>query len=190
MGTVMLALALSGGPVAAVRVALPTAVDGNAHPQAVAALPAGKFGFVRLRNGVQVRVNDMVKTILFYGPATVRVNTNDGRNYWTAKSIVVTAPPADVPFTLVDAGEVLTLATAKLKLSINKSTGAVSFFDAEGKPYTGEDAAQPQSVKPVTISNAPSYEVENRFTLRPDEAIYGFGFTDDATINRRGPSST
>lgn len=186
MGTMALALALSGGAVVAAPVALPAGVNADGHPEAVAGLPVGRFGFVRLRSGVQVRVNGVVKTILFYGPATVRVNSNDGRNHWTAKSIVVTAPPADVPFTLFDGGGALTLATAKLKLAIDKKTGAVSFFDAAGKRYTSEDAARPQSVKPVTIADAPSYEVENRFTLRPDEAIYGFGFTDDATINRRG----
>ncbi|MGT2515830.1 hypothetical protein ACVOMT_17800 [Sphingomonas panni] len=81
------------------------------------------------------------------------------------------------------------MTTAKLKLSIDKRSGAISFFDGTGKLYTSEDATRPQRVKPVAISDAPTYEVENRFTLRPDEAIYGFGFTDDATINRRGRSS-
>lgn len=186
MGTMALALALSGGAVVAAPVASPTGLNADGHAVAVAGLPAGRFGFVRLRSGVQIRVNGVVKTILLYGPATVRVNSNDGRNHWTARSIVVTAPPADIPYTLVDSGRTLTLTTAKLKLSIDKSSGAIAFFDAAGKLYTSEESARPQSVKPVIISDAPSYEVENRFTLRPDEAIYGFGFTDDATINRRG----
>lgn len=172
--------------VAAAQIAAPTGLDANGHPQAVAGLPATGFAYVRLRSGVQFRVGAVVKTILFYGPATVRVNSNDGRNHWTAKSIVVTAPPVDTAFTVTDAAGTLTVATARLKLSVDKRSGAVRFFDAAGKLYTAEDAARPQSVTPVTISDAPSYAVENRFTLRPDEAIYGFGFADDATINRRG----
>ncbi|PXA98754.1 glycoside hydrolase [Nostoc sp. 3335mG] len=170
----------------AAPVAAPTGLDGNGHPQAVAGLPATGFGYTRLRSGVQLRVGAVVKTILFYGPATVRVNSNDGRNHWTAKSVVVTAPPADTAYTVTETAGALTIATARLKLSVDKRTGAVGFFDPAGKLYTREDTARPQSVKPVTISDAPSYEVENRFTLRPDEAIYGFGFTDDAAINRRG----
>ncbi|MGO4862835.1 hypothetical protein ACTP2L_04480, partial [Campylobacter jejuni] len=102
------------------------------------------------RSGVQLRVGDVVKTILFYGPATVRVNSNDGRNHWTAKSIVVTAPPVDTAFTVTDAAGTLTIATARLKLSVDKRSGAVRFFDAAGKLYTAEDAARPQSVTPVT----------------------------------------
>lgn len=186
MGMMALALAASGSMVAVAPAPLPIGLNDHGHPQAVAGLPIGPFGFVRLRNGVQLRVNGVVKTVLFYGPATVRVNSNDGRNYWTAKSIVVTGSPAETPFTLSDAAGALTLTTAKLKLSIDKRSGAISFFDGTGKLYTSEDATRPQRVKPVAISDAPTYEVENRFTLRPDEAIYGFGFTDDATINRRG----
>ncbi|MGT2515829.1 hypothetical protein ACVOMT_17795 [Sphingomonas panni] len=92
-----LALAASGSMVAVAPAPLPIGLNDHGHPQAVAGLPIGPFGFVRLRNGVQLRVNGVVKTVLFYGPATVRVNSNDGRNYWTAKSIVVTGSPAETP---------------------------------------------------------------------------------------------
>ncbi|KQM27412.1 glycoside hydrolase [Sphingomonas sp. Leaf11] len=181
-------VAMVGGGVAwaAAAVTAPTGLDVNGHPNAVPTLPSGAFGHVRLQNGVQLRVNGVVKTILFYGPATVRINSNTGRNHWTARSLVVLPRPADVPFTVTEAAGTLTIATARLRLSVDKRSGATSFFDAGGKLFTREDAAQPQTVKPVTIADAPSYEAENRFTLRPDEAIYGFGFTDDATINRRG----
>ena len=57
---------------------------------------------------------------------------------------------------------------------------------AAGKLYTEEKADAPQTLKSVTISGKPSYEATNSFTLRPDEALYGFGFTADDTSNRRG----
>ncbi|MBO9711245.1 MAG: glycoside hydrolase, partial [Caulobacter sp.] len=63
---------------------------------------------------------------------------------------------------------------------------AILFYDGSGKLLTREKAGAPQSVTPRTISDAPTYEVENRFTLKPDEAIYGFGFTNDDEVNRRG----
>lgn len=173
-------------PAMATQQDAPTGLDAQGHPQAVAPIPAQGFAYTRLRNGVQVRVAGVSKTILFYGPSTVRVNTNRGRNYWTAKSIVVVAPPADMAFRVTDGAQALEVASAALRFSVDKATGAVSFFDGAGRPYTSEDRAQPQSVKPITSAKDPSYEVENRFRLTPDEAIYGFGFTDDGTINRRG----
>lgn len=178
--------AAGGAPRNGFAARLPTGLDRYGHPQAVGPAQAAGFGFTRLRAGVQVRVNGIVKTLIFYGPATVRVTTNTGTSHWTAKSIVVVAPPADVRFSVAEGRDTLTIATAKLRLSIDKATGAASFFDGAGRPFTREDAARPQTVTPVTIAGDPSYEVENRFTLRPDEALYGFGFTDDARINRRG----
>lgn len=165
---------------------LPTALDEHGQPVAVGAVPARGFAYTRLRNGVQVRVNGVSKTILFYGPSTVRVNANLGRNHWTAKSIVVVAPPADTAFTLADDAGTLSMASARLRVVIDKATGAVRFFDPAGRLYTSEDSAAPHSIKPITSAKDPSYEVENRFRLAPDEAIYGFGFTDDGAINRRG----
>ena len=173
-------------PGAVARSAMPTALDAHGHPQAVGPLSQQGFTYTRLRNGVQVRVGGVSKTILFYGPATVRVNSNLGRSHWTAKSLVVVTPPADIGFTVTDGAQALTIASARLRLSVDKATGAVRFFDAAGALYTGEDRTAPQGITPVTGAKDSSYRVENRFRLMPDEAIYGFGFTDDATINRRG----
>jgi alpha-D-xyloside xylohydrolase len=191
VGTALTTLATSGSAIArpaaaATQSGMPTALDADGQPEAVGAIPANGFAYTRLRNGVQVRLNGVSKTILFYGPSTVRVNSNLGRNYWTAKSIVVVAPPADIAFTLTDGAQALTIASSRIRLTVDKTTGAVSFFDATGKLYTSEDRAAPQSIQQITSKNDSSYEVENRFRLKDDEAIYGFGFTDDGTINRRG----
>src|SRR5688572_22292109 len=50
-------------------------------------VPAGEFSrvsqtgfaFTKLENGIQIRVSGQTKNVLFYGPQTVRVNTNLGR---------------------------------------------------------------------------------------------------------------
>jgi alpha-D-xyloside xylohydrolase len=160
-------------------------LDANGH--LLSLLPAsGPFVFARLRDGVQFRANGIVKNIVFYGPATVRVNANEGRNYWTAPSLVVQSRPSDIPFSLAETPASLVISSARLTIEIDKRTGALRFLDAHGKLYTEERQDAPETVKPVTISGARSYEVSNTFTLRPDEALYGFGFTADDHSNRRG----
>ncbi|AOH83568.1 glycoside hydrolase [Sphingomonas panacis] len=163
-----------------------TGLDGNGHMVALPQPSAATFAYVRLRDGVQVRVGGVTKNVIFYGPDTVRVNANLGANYWTAPSIVVTEKPAAVPFTLSETPTTLTILGAKLRIEISKATGALRFLDGAGKLYTEEKADTPQTLKPVTISGKPSYEATNTFALRPDEALYGFGFTADDTSNRRG----
>lgn len=164
-----------------------TGLDSNGHLQSVecAATTQG-FAFTRLENGVQVRVAGHTKNILFYGPGTVRVNTNLGENYWEHPSIVVIAPPAKVPLGIDESGDALALDSGKLKITVDKRTGALAFHDAAGRLFTRERPEDPEDVRKVEISGAPSYEVSNTFTLKPGEGIYGFGFVEPGQANRRG----
>ncbi|WP_442680927.1 TIM-barrel domain-containing protein [Sphingomonas sp. ASY06-1R] len=161
-------------------------LDARGHLRAVVAPSTRGFAYKRLGAGVQVRVGQVVKNLIFYGPATLRVNANLGENYWTAPSLAVIAKPQPVAFTLVETADALTLQSEKLRVEISKTNGALRFFDPAGQLYTEETAAEPQTLKKLTISNAPTLEVRNSFTLRPDEAVYGLGFNGEDTSNRRG----
>jgi alpha-D-xyloside xylohydrolase len=130
----------------------------------------------------------VVKNIVFYGPSTVRVNENLGKNYWKFPSIVVVAKPAAVPFKVEESGDQITIVSDQLKIAADKKTGALTFMDASGKELTKERADKPSEIKQVEISGAPTYEVANTFTLKKDEGWYGLGYIDAAPTktNRRG----
>ncbi|EGF89956.1 alpha-glucosidase 2 [Asticcacaulis biprosthecium C19] len=162
-----------------------TGLDTRGHLVAVASPAATQFAFSRLEHGVQVRVGSVTKNIIFYGPRTVRVNANLGENYWKYPSLVVTDQPDAVDFDVRETPESLTLVSPSLQVVIAKSTGAVTFMDARGKVYTQEKLAAPQKLNKIEISGAPTYEASNTFTLKPDEAIYGFGFVGQGEVNRR-----
>ncbi|GGE71646.1 TIM-barrel domain-containing protein [Sphingomonas prati] len=178
----VIALAAAGPALAAD----PTGLDANGHLLTAPGATSSGFGYTRLANGVQVRLGGVTKNIIFYAPDTVRVNATLGRNYWTARSLVVTSAPATVPFTLSETATALILTTAKLRVEIARATGAARFLGSNGRLYTEEKPDAPQTLKLTTISNAPTYEARNDLVLRPDEALYGFGFTGDDTSNRRG----
>ncbi len=167
--------------------AAPTGLDDNGHLKAVETKTDG-FSCVRLENGVQLRVGESVKNVIFYGPSTVRVNENLGENYWKHPSIVVVGEPAAIPLEIQEAEESVTLVSDKLRIKADKKSGALTFMDATGRVLTKERAENHATLKPVEISGAPTYEVSNTFTLKSDEGWYGLGYVDAAPtkINRRG----
>ena len=163
-----------------------TGLDRHGHLAALPLTLRDGFGFVLLENGVQLRVGEVTKNVIFHSPSTVRVNANLGKNYWTSPSIVVRDKPRKVAFTVEEGADTLVIRSARLRIAVDRRTGALRFMDGEGRLYTQEQAQNPQSIKQVEIAGAPSYEVENRLTLKPREAIFGFGYTDSDEINRRG----
>ncbi|WP_242733714.1 alpha-glucosidase domain-containing protein [Xanthomonas translucens] len=163
-----------------------TGLDARGHLRAVATGRGESFAYMRLEQGVQVRIGQIAKNVIFYGPQTVRVNANLGENYWTAPSLAVTGKSQRIAFTTSETADTLTLQSARLRVEISKKTGALRFLDAAGKLYTEENRDAPQILKKVVVSGAPTFEAANRFTLRPDEAIYGLGFLGEESSNRRG----
>lgn len=141
----------------------------------ISSSPAQSFAFAKLANGIQLRVNGLTKNILFYGNGIVRVNANPGITHTTQPSITVVAKPALVPFEIKESESTLKLLSKDLHVIVDKKTGALTFQRPDGTIITRENAQNPAEIKPVTISNAPTYEVKQNFTLTPEESIYGLG---------------
>ena len=183
----LISLSMIGG-VAGNAAAAPSGLDENGHLVAVTRGDQAGFSYVELESGVQLRVGDKVKNVIFYGPTTVRVNENLGQNYWEHPSIVVIGQPASVPYKVSESGDDLSITSDHLQIVVDTTSGALTFLDADGKLLTKERADQPSEIKQVEISGAPTYEAANTFTLKPDEGWYGLGYIDSASsrINRRG----
>jgi alpha-D-xyloside xylohydrolase len=163
-----------------------TGLDANGHMEVVPAEGKAGFSFGKLDQGVQLRVAGVTKNILFYGPGLVRVNANLGASYWEHPSLAVVAKPAAVAFTIEEKPETLTIASEKLRIVADKKTGALSFFGSDGRLLTREQAEQPCELKKITISNAPTYEVKQTFTLAADESLYGLGQYNQPYMDYRG----
>jgi alpha-D-xyloside xylohydrolase len=176
----------AAAPAFAAQPSPPTGLDPLGQLPALAPAPDATFRLQRLRSGVQFQLNGVTKSVLFYSPTVVRVNANLGQAYWTAPSLVVIRQPQTVPFTVRESANAVELVGQKLRIVIDKQAGALTYYDAAGRLLTREKADAPQSIDKRTIADAPTYEVENRFTLKPDEGVYGFGFTGDDEVNRRG----
>ena len=169
--------------------ALPTGTNTAGQLQLATELASAKpgaFAFAPLQNGVQVRVGEVVKNVLFYGPDIVRVNTNLGQSYTTQPSLTVVLTPPAVPLKLKDSAESLEISTASLRVVADKKSGALTFLRADGTEITRERADRPAEIKQVTISDAPTYDVKQTFTLSPGESLYGLGQYNQRYTDYRG----
>ncbi len=145
-------------------------LDKNGHPVSLVRHANNGFSYRRLSSGVQIKSGDTVKSIIFYGPKTVRVNSNLGESYWQHPSLVVIDQPDSIAFELEDSEVTLLLCAEELTIEIDKRSGSVSFRDVNGRLHTRESASAPQHIEKVSIANAPSYAVSNTFSLKEDEA--------------------
>ena len=186
-----LAVALVIAGLAPARAAAPRLAGldaaGQLMPVAPAAGPA--FTHVRLRDGVQIRVNGVIKNVLFYGPDIVRITTVlDGPApvHTVQPSLVVVAPPEAPAFTIKETPDSIRLVSRSLVVEITRATGSVAFFRPDGTLITREHAAHPQTLTERVISGAPTYEVLQTFTLAPDESLYGLGQYDQRHMDYRG----
>ena len=183
------ALALAGLMPAQAATTPPSGLDqaGLLVPAAPSASPS--FSHVKLRDGVQIRVNGMIKNVLFYGPDIVRVTTVlDGANpvHTVQPSLVVVSQPESPAFTIKETPDALRLVAKTLVVEITRTSGAVSYFRPDGTLITRERADRPQTLTERIISGAPTYEARQSFTLAPDESLYGLGQYDQRHMDYRG----
>lgn len=169
--------------------ATPRGLDQAGQLQSVGSSPGDpeKSGpaFTRLQNGVQLRFHGVTKNVLFYGPATVRVNANLGRPFIQHSSLVVVAQPAAVRFEIEESPDTLTISSEKLRILADKRSGALTFHGTDGRTIARERNEVPD-IRQVTIANAPTYEVKQTFSLAPDESLYGLGQYDQPYMDYRG----
>ena len=163
-----------------------TGLDPVGQMQTVPGVAGDGFSFARLENGVQFRANGVTKNVIFYGPGTVRVNANLGRTYTAQPSLTVVAQPAAVAFTAQESPESLVINSEKLRVVVNKTTGALTFLGSDGRELTRERTEAPVTLKEVTISGAPTYEITHTFTLAADESLYGLGQYNQPYMDYRG----
>jgi alpha-D-xyloside xylohydrolase len=169
--------------------ALPTGTNAAGHLQLtseLAARKAEKFAFIKVQNGVQLRVGNVVKNVLFYGPDIVRVNVSLGKPFTTQPSLTVVAQPASVPFEVKESDAELQLTSSSLHVLVDKKTVALTFQHLDGTVITRERVDQPAEIKEVIISDAPTYEVKQNFTLTDDESLYGLGQYNRRYMDYRG----
>lgn len=126
--------------------------------------------------------------VTWYTPSSVRVVKTPGKEVVDKASLSVIAEPQSVKVKVNDASSTLSMSSAKLSVSIDKATGAVTFTTPKGQPLMRE--AGSAEFKPVEYASGATYEVAQSFDLEADEAIFGLGILQNGKMSQRGENRT
>ncbi len=136
--------------------------------------PAAVTELKKLSDGAQFAVDGGTLRVEFWSPEIVRVTYAATNELPELKSLSVIASPVDVRLTRKENRQAFTLATPRVKVKIDKQTGAVSFLDAADQVLLRE-AADGRKIAPATIAGAAVTSCAQVFETAADEGIYGLG---------------
>ncbi len=126
--------------------------------------------------------------IEFYTPTIVRILKSPSGVAPVRENFSVVMSPDDVPVTVDYDGPIIRICSDSMTVSLDKTTGKVSFSDRNGLQLLTEKDWGTQFT-PVTYGDQkPTYNVRQAFRLYNDEAIYGLGQHQTGRLNQRNQS--
>lgn len=180
-------LAASSAAAAGAAAQRPSALDaaGQLHALRMATTQEA-FAWTSAAEGVQFRVGGVTKSVLFYGPGLVRVAAHLGEVYTTQPSLVVVARPKPLAWAASESADTLTVNGPGMRVMVDKRSGALAFFGADGRLLTRERERAPTELQRVEIAGSPSYALTQTFVLSADESLYGLGQYNEPYMDYRG----
>ncbi len=158
---------------------------------ALAAVSAGAApipvqSFSKDADGVTLRMSPGVLKLQVCDADIIRVFYSPAAQVSPAKSFVITREWKPVSFKVRENPKEVTVSTARLRVVVNRATGALTFLDAAGKPLLMEAADGGKTLTPVTVGPERTHRVEQVFQCPADEVLYGLGQFQDGLWNWRG----
>src|SRR5579862_1108257 len=77
------------------------------------------------------------------------------------------------------------LSTAKLQVHVDLANGAVSFFDADGRPITAEVPGG-RTITPAEVQGEQTFHVRQEWEPNADESLYGLGQRQIGILDIKG----
>jgi alpha-D-xyloside xylohydrolase len=163
------------------RFALAAALAGTSG----AALAAGSFR--KTDTGIVVTPDsgpEKAVRLQVYGDAIIRVTATPSASLDLPASYVVTAKPQPRSFSVTEEAGKVTLATEKVRATVDLSNGNVSFTDAGGQVDLAETA--PATFTPVTVEGTKLLATRQQFNRGTDEGLFGLGQHQNGQMNYNG----
>lgn len=91
-----------------------------------------------------------------------------------------------VKFSFTRDSRAATLATSKMKATLDLRGGALSFFNADGSPLVSESSGVPRTYAPETLNGEQTFHIVDRFVPNSLDAFYGLGQHQSGLFNYRG----
>jgi alpha-D-xyloside xylohydrolase len=159
-----------------------TASDAGPSPP----LPHPAFG--PCTQGVTLSIGSNVLTLEVCADDVIRVLYAPGPAIPVKKSLIVVggAALAAPTFQKSESQDAIVLTTARLRVTVNKSSGTISYADVGGNVVLEESDTDSKRLVPAVIDGVPTYNLETRFSSPPGEGLYGLGEHPAAHTNYKG----
>ena len=147
--------------------------------------------FIKVDDGVVVYPNPNLSgnvhtvKLQVYNDKIIRVTASATDSFQNKSLIILNQSPQKINFTVNDLNDSVQLKTNTLVASINKQTGAVSFYDVNGKSILQEKQYNGKSLTPAVFEGEPSFNIQQTFSTMNDDALYGLGQHQDGIVNYR-----
>jgi len=117
----------------------------------------------------------------------IRVMAAPGKDIPARESLVtVYKKRPEVTWTVIPSKENVTLRTGSLTAVVDAKTGAVAFFDRNGKKILNEKGPLGRSFQSAVFDGKRAYKLVQTFQTTPGDAWYGLGQHQDGVYNYRG----
>jgi alpha-D-xyloside xylohydrolase len=136
-------------------------------------------------NGVTLRLNSGTLRLEVYSPRIIRVTYGLKNPLPLDHSLAVIGKPGRTRWKLAESADEISLRTDDIEARVNRTTGAVGFYDKTGKPVL-EEEADGRSLTPDHVGQINSLNSRQAFVLAPGEAVYGLGQHQQGVMNYRG----
>ncbi|MEH0153291.1 TIM-barrel domain-containing protein [Limibacter armeniacum] len=117
----------------------------------------------------------------------VKVEATANANFDQTKSLTEAEQPSKFKdFEVTEHSSEWAIKTDALQVTVNKKSGAVAYFNADGSEIIKEKAVEGRTFSPVTVDSVAAYELRQQFDSPADEALYGLGQHQANEMNYKG----
>lgn len=148
--------------------------------------------FQPTENGVIVRIQQknenqpQLVRLQVVGEKLIHVSATPLGKFSKEKSLIAIPPEEQVPFTVLQSGDTISVSTQEVKASVLSSTGEVWFTDKNGKLILQEDKGGGKHFTPIGIEGRKGYTIRQVFESPDNEAFYGLGQHQSEEFNYKG----
>lgn len=149
---------------------------------------AGVNGVKELPNGALYTVDGGVLQVQVWSDDVIRVTYANGAEIPKLTSLSVIATPVAAQVGRQETADAYILSTAKMKVKVDKKTGAVSMLDSAGGVIL-QESAEGRKMEKATQQGIEGDSCAQLFDLPADEGIFGLGQHQKGDWNYRLPNA-
>ena len=143
-------------------------------------------GYTSVKEGIVVNTPNGNVRLKVINDKIIRVSATPDDTFPKDASLVVLPVNGTPKYTVSETGGDVNILTSEIKAVVSEKTGAVSFFDKNGKKILQENQ-KGRTFSPIKVEGTDGYTVQQTFeSLNDNEGIYGLGQHQANEFNYKG----